>query len=44
MNLELKKEIENKTSKKFNIVAISAKNINKKEDLKLIKIFFFKIL
>ena len=36
-----KKEIENKTSKKFNIVAISAKNINKKRRFKINKNIFF---
>ncbi len=36
-----KKEIENKTNKKFNIVAISAKNINKKRRYKIDKKIFF---
>ena len=39
-----KKDIETKTGKKINIVAISAKNKNKKDVLKLIKIFFIKTL
>jgi len=36
-----KKEIENKTNKNFNIVAISAKNINKKRRFKIDKNIFF---
>ena len=43
LNLK-KKDIEVKTGKKINIVAISAKNINKKEDLKSTKKYFIKIL
>ena len=39
-----RKDIELKTGKKINITAISAKNIKKKENLKLIKKFFLKIL
>ena len=39
-----KKDIETKTGKKINIVAISAKNKNKKKSIKLIKIFSLKIL
>ena len=38
-----KKEIKLLTGKNINVVAISAKNKNKKENLKLIKIFFSKI-
>ena len=37
-----KKDIELKTGKRVNVVAISAKNINKKENIKLIKKFFTK--
>ena len=37
-----KKDIEIKTGKKINVVAISAKNKNKKENLKLIKNFLQK--
>jgi len=36
-----KKEIENKTGKKINIVAISAKNINKKRQFKINKNIFY---
>ena len=39
-----KKDIELKTGKSVNVVAISAKNINKKENIKLIEKFFIKIL
>ena len=39
-----KKDIELKTGKKINVVAVSARNINKKENLKLIKKYFTKIL
>ena len=39
-----KKSIEIKTGTKINIVAISAKNIKKKENLKLIKKFFISTL
>ena len=42
--LKKKKEIEIKTGKKINIVAISAKNKIKKDVLKLIKKFFFQTL
>ena len=42
--LKKKKEIEIKTGKKINIVAISAKNRNKKRRLKSIKKFFSQIL
>jgi homoserine dehydrogenase len=38
-----KKDIELKTGKKINVVAISARNINKKDNLKLIKEYFIKI-
>ena len=38
-----KKDIELKTGKKINVVAISARNIKKKENLKLIKKYFLKI-
>ena len=38
-----KKDIEIKTGRKINIVAISAKNINKKDGLKSIKRFFLRI-
>jgi homoserine dehydrogenase len=38
-----KKDIELKTGKKINVVAISARNINKKDNLKLIKKYFLKI-
>ena len=41
LNLK-KKEIEKKTGKKINIVAISAKNINKKRKFKIDKKKFFK--
>ena len=37
-----KKDIEAKTGKKINIVAISAKNINKKRPFKINKKIFFK--
>tara|TARA_Y100000590_G_scaffold340366_1_gene388168 strand:- start:996 stop:2282 length:1287 start_codon:yes stop_codon:yes gene_type:complete len=37
-----KKEIENKTGKKINVVAISAKNINKKRKFKINKRIFYK--
>ena len=37
-----KKEIENKVGKKINIVAISAKNINKKRKFKINKKIFYK--
>ena len=37
-----KKEIELKTGKKINVVAVSARSISKKEDFKLIKKFFLK--
>ena len=37
-----KKDIEIKTGKKINIVAISAKNINKKRKFKIDKKIFFK--
>ena len=37
-----KKDIEEKTGKKINIVAISAKNINKKRQFKINKKIFFK--
>ena len=37
-----KKDIENKTGKKINIVAISAKNINKKRQFKINKKIFYK--
>ena len=37
-------DIELKTGKKINVVAISARNINKKENLKLTKKYFLKIL
>ena len=37
-----KKEIETKTGKKINIVAISAKSINKKRKFKINKKIFFK--
>ena len=37
-----KKDIEIKTGKKINIVAISAKNINKKRQFKINKSIFFK--
>ena len=37
-----KKEIENKTGKKINVVAISAKNINKKRKFKINKKIFYK--
>ena len=39
--LEKKKDIELKTGKKINIVAISAKNINKKRQFKINKKIFF---
>ena len=39
-----KKDIEIKTGKKINIVAISARSIKKKEDTILIRKFFLKIL
>ena len=39
-----KKDIEIKTGKKIKIVAISAKNRNKKEDFQYLKKFFIKIL
>ena len=39
-----KKEILTKTGKLIRIVAVSAKNQKKKENLKLIKKFFIKIL
>ena len=39
-----KKDIELKTGKKINVVAVSARNINKKDSLKLIRKFFLKIL
>ena len=39
-----KKEILTKTGKLISIVAVSAKNQKKKENLKLIKKFFIKIL
>ena len=39
-----KKDIELKTGKKINVVAISAKNIKKKDSLRLIIKFFLKIL
>ena len=39
-----KKEIEKKTGKKYQIVAISAKNKKKKENLELIKKSFIQIL
>jgi len=39
-----KKDIELKTGKKINIVAISAKNINKKRKFKFNKKIFLKIL
>ena len=39
-----KKEIELKTGKKINVVAVSAKILIKREDLKLIKKFFIKTL
>ena len=42
LNLK-KKDIEIKTGKKITIVAISAKNKNKKENIKLIEIFFILI-
>ena len=38
-----KKEIKLLTGKDINVIAISAKNKNKKENLKLIKRFFIKI-
>ena len=38
-----KKEIDNKTGKKINIVAISAKNKNKKRRFKIQKSIFFQI-
>ena len=41
LNLK-KKEIEKKTGKKINLVAISAKNINKKRKFKIDKKKFFK--
>ena len=37
-----KKEIEIKTSKKINVVAISARNINKKRKFKINKKIFYK--
>ena len=37
-----KKEIENKVGKKINVVAISAKNINKKRKFKINKKIFYK--
>ena len=37
-----KKQIENKTGNKIKVVAISAKNKNKKENLVLIKKFLYK--
>ena len=44
MNLiSKKKDIEIKTGKKIKIVAISAKNKSKKENITLIKKFFIKI-
>ena len=42
LNLQ-RKNIEIKTAKKIEIIAISAKNKTKKENLKLIKKFFIKI-
>lgn len=39
-----KRDIELKTGKKIRVVAVSARNINKKENLKLIKKYFIKIL
>ena len=42
--LNLKKDIEIKTGKKINIVAVSAKNINKKRQFKFDKKIFLKIL
>ena len=39
-----KKDIELKTGKKINVVAVSAKNIKKKDSLRLIIKFFLKIL
>ena len=39
-----KKDIYLKTGKKINVVAVSARNINKKENSKLIKKYFTKIL
>ena len=41
--LKKRKEIEIKTGKKIKIVAISAKNINKKRNFKINKKIFFKI-
>ena len=38
-----KKDIELKTGKKINVIAVSAKNPKKKENLKLIKKYFTKI-
>ena len=37
-----RKEIELKTGKKINIVAVSARNINKKRQFKVVKKIFFK--
>ena len=37
-----KKDIELKTGKKINVVAVSARSISKKEDLKLIRKYFLK--
>ena len=37
-----KKDIELKTGKKINVVAVSARSITKREDLKLIKKYFIK--
>ncbi len=39
-----KKDIELKTGQKINVVAVSAKDINKKDNLKLIRKYFLKIL